>query len=62
MLTGGSDADSFSCGPGTDTITNFNEAEGTPKLQIVRNHYMTSLPQMMIMLLLVISLLLVMRQ
>jgi Ca2+-binding RTX toxin-like protein len=30
-LTGGSDADSFSCGPGTDTITDFNEAEGDTK-------------------------------
>ena len=31
-LTGGSDADSFSCGPGTDnTITDFNEAEGGTK-------------------------------
>jgi hypothetical protein len=28
MLTGGGGADSFSCGPGTDTITDFNEAEG----------------------------------
>lgn len=28
MLTGGGGADSISCGPGTDTITDFNEAEG----------------------------------
>lgn len=30
-LTGRGGADSFSCGPGTDTITDFNAAEGDTK-------------------------------
>jgi hypothetical protein len=31
MLTGKKGADSFSCGSGADTITNFNAAEGDTK-------------------------------
>jgi Ca2+-binding RTX toxin-like protein len=30
-LTGGTGADKFNCGKGTDTITDFNKAEGDKK-------------------------------
>jgi Ca2+-binding RTX toxin-like protein len=35
-LTGRGGGDSFSCGSGIDTITDFNAAEGDTKQQIVR--------------------------